>query len=138
MEVSVYTDGGSRGNPGPAGYGLVIYNQDQQIIHQDKKFLGIKTNNEAEYVGLVSALQWLATNITQSNITAINFYSDSQLLVCQLNGQYKVKSPNIKPLFAQAQAFLSQIKIPIHFTHLYRESNTLADSLANQAMDQHE
>jgi len=138
MEISVYTDGGSRGNPGPAGFGLVIYDSNRQIIYQNKQFLGIKTNNEAEYAGLIAALEWIVVNLVKLDIQKINFYSDSQLLVRQLNGLYKVKSANIKPLFAIAQNLLGHITCPTHFTHLYRESNTLADSLANQAMDRHE
>lgn len=138
MEISVYTDGGSRGNPGPAGYGLVIYDQHQQIIHQNQQYLGIKTNNEAEYSGLLAALTWVVANQDKLNIQKVIFHSDSELLVRQLTGQYKVKSVNIKPLFAQAQVLLSQLQVPVSFHHLYRESNTLADSLANAAMDQHD
>ncbi len=133
MDISIYTDGGSRGNPGPSGYGLVVYDQNQNIIYQDSRFLGIKTNNEAEYLGLLAALTWLVKH--QSGLKSVSFYSDSQLLVRQITGAYKVKAPTIKPLFATAQSLLSQINCRIKFTHLLRHKNELADQLANQAMD---
>lgn len=134
MNLLIYTDGGSRGNPGPSGYGLVIYDQNQNIIYQQSKFLGIKTNNQAEYMAVISALSWLVDH--QTDLSQIDFYSDSQLLVRQINGQYKVKAPLIKPLFATVQNLLSQINCPVNFTHILRHKNKLADQLANQAMDQ--
>ncbi len=138
MEISVYTDGGSRGNPGPAGFGLVIHDEQRRIIYQQSTFLGHQTNNEAEYSGLIAALEWIANNHQKLNIKAVTFYSDSELLVRQLTGIYKVKSSNIKPLYAIAKNLLEQINLPYKFHHLYRESNSLADRLANQAMDQYD
>lgn len=135
MEISVYTDGGARGNPGPAGYGLVIYDEDKKIIYQESKFLGIKTNNEAEYLGLIAALNWLRENQSQLNIRQIVFNSDSELLVRQLNHQYKVKAKNLKNYFVTVQNLLTQINLPSTFNHVFRQSNSLADKLANQAMD---
>jgi probable phosphoglycerate mutase len=101
MQISIYTDGGARGNPGISGYGLVVLDQQQNSLYQQSKFLGVKTNNEAEYLGLIGALTWLKDN--QSNIDSVNFYSDSQLMVRQITGLYKVKSPNLKPLFDTAK-----------------------------------
>ena len=135
MELSIYTDGGSRGNPGISGYGLVIYDQHQQIIYQESKFLGIKTNNEAEYSGIITALNWVHQHQTTYKFTKLNFFSDSQLLVRQFQGKYKVKSATLLPLFAQAQQLLIQINLPYTFTDIRRDSNQLADKLANQAMD---
>jgi ribonuclease HI len=135
MELSIYTDGGSRGNPGISGYGLVIYDQHQQIIYQESKFLGIKTNNEAEYSGVIAALNWVHQHQTTYKFTKLNFFSDSQLLVRQFQGKYKVKSATLLPLFAQAQQLLIQINLPYTFTDIRRDSNQLADKLANQAMD---
>ena len=134
MKISIYTDGGARGNPGIAGFGLIVLDdQNREIFHQSK-FLGIKTNNQAEYLGLIAALTWLKDH--QSDFTAINFYSDSQLMVRQITGLYKVKSPNLKPLFTAAQNLIGQIKPPIAFLDIRRGKNELADSLANQAMDE--
>jgi ribonuclease HI len=135
MDLSIYTDGGSRGNPGISGYGFVVFDQNHQLIHQQSKFLGIKTNNEAEYMGVIDALTWVNQNLSRFSPQKIIFFSDSQLLVRQLQRVYKVKSPNLKPLFESALSLISQIKVPVTFTDIRRESNQLADSLANQAMD---
>jgi ribonuclease HI len=135
MQISVYTDGGSRGNPGISGYGLVIYNDHNQIIYQESKFLGIKANNESEYAAFLGALVWINNNIQKLNITQISFYADSQLLVCQIQGKYKVKAANLKPLFDQAHYLIDQLKIPYQFQHVLRSVNELADQLANHAMD---
>jgi probable phosphoglycerate mutase len=135
MEVNIYTDGGARGNPGVSGYGLVIYGEDNAILYQEAKYLGIKTNNEAEYMGLIGALEWLKNNKDELNINKLNFHSDSQLLVRQIQGRYKVKAPNLMPLFIKVQQLLNQIALPYHFTDVRREFNKLADQLANQAMD---
>ncbi len=135
MLVTIYTDGGSRGNPGISGFGLVIIDESNQIIHQESKFLGIKTNNEAEYSGLVAALTWLVQNKSKYDLTQANFNSDSQLMVRQIQGLYKVKSPNIIPLYQSAISLLKQLNIPYQFTDVRREFNQIADKLANQAMD---
>ena len=135
MEINIYTDGGSRGNPGISGYGLVIYDEKNQVIYQEAKFLGIKTNNEAEYSGLIGALEWVKKNQDNFNISQLNFFSDSQLLVRQFQGIYKVKAPTLLPLYAYSQQLLSQIHLPYFFKDVRREFNELADELANQAMD---
>lgn len=136
MQINIYTDGGARGNPGISGYGLVIYNEDDsEIIYQESKFLGIKTNNEAEYMGMIGALVWINENKNNLNISKINFHSDSQLLVRQILGQYKVKAPNLKPLFDKTKLLLSQINLPYAFKDIRRELNVIADQLANEAMD---
>lgn len=137
MEINIYTDGGSRGNPGIAGYGVVIYGDKKQIIYQESKFLGIKTNNEAEYSGLIAALIWIEKNKKIYNITQLNFFADSQLMVRQLQGTYKVKAPTLLPLFSRAQQLLIQINLPYIFQDVRREFNELADKLANKAMDNH-
>lgn len=135
MVLNIYTDGGSRGNPGVSGYGLVIYEDNQKILYQEGKFLGIKTNNEAEYSGIIAALKWIKKNKTNYNITQLNFFADSQLMIRQLQGLYKVKAPTLLPLYAQVQQLLTQINLPTKYTDVRREFNKLADELANQAMD---
>ena len=136
MVINVYTDGGSRGNPGISGYGLVVYDQDNSIVFKESKFLGIKTNNEAEYMGLIGALTWISQNKDDFGITEVNLFSDSQLLVRQVIGQYKVKAVHLKPLHQSVLQLISQINLPYHFRDVRRESNELADELANLAMDQ--
>jgi ribonuclease HI len=135
MNINVYTDGGSRGNPGHSGYGLVIYDDEQNILFQESKYLGIKTNNEAEYAGLIGALNWINDNQNSLKISKINFHSDSQLIIRQLLGLYKVKAPNLIPIFNQAKDLIKSISSPIIFKDIRRDFNKLADQLANEAMD---
>ena len=135
MQINVYTDGGSRGNPGPSGFGLVIYSDKNEIIYQESTFLGVKTNNEAEYSGLLAALKWILDNKTNYKLTQINFFADSQLMIRQLQGIYKVKSPNLVPFFTKAQKLITEINLPIKYQDIRRDFNKLADELANQAMD---
>lgn len=133
MQISVFTDGGSRGNPGISGFGVVVLDDHRRIIHRISKFIGIKTNNEAEYFGLIEALTWVRDH--QSEIIKADFFSDSQLMVRQINGKYKVKAANIKPLYLSSLSLISSLKIPCSFNEIIRENNSLADELANQAMD---
>lgn len=135
MEVNIYTDGGSRGNPGISGYGVVIYDDQKKFIHKQSKFLGIKTNNEAEYAAAIAAFTWVKDNQKSYQIKKVNFFSDSQLLVRQLQGIYKVKAPNLKDLFIQCQQLLTQINLDFNFKDIRRDFNTVADELANKAMD---
>lgn len=137
MKISIYTDGGSRGNPGISGYGVVVTDPNQKTLHQEAKFLGIKTNNEAEYMGFVAALNWLKNHHSQLKVDSVDFFSDSQLIVRQIKGQYKVKAKNLLPLFNSVKSLIAQIAPPIRFQDIRRHHNQLADALANQAMDDH-
>ncbi len=135
MEINVYTDGGSRGNPGISGYGVVVYDDQNNILYQEAKFLGIKTNNEAEYSAIIAALEWIKSHQKSYQISQLNFFADSQLMIRQLQGLYKVKAPTLLPLFSRVQQLLIQINLPTKYTDIRREFNKLADELANQAMD---
>lgn len=135
MDISVFTDGGARGNPGPAGYGLVILDEKKNMIFQDSKYLGTKTNNEAEYSALIGALSWIKANRDAYSIQKISFCSDSQLLVRQIQGQYKVKAQNLKDYYHTVMNLLQDIALPYSFQDIRREFNAKADELANQAMD---
>lgn len=126
-----YTDGGARGNPGPAGIGVVLQNKDGETIGEWSEFLGIATNNQAEYKALLLALKQA---VALGAIT-LECRLDSELVVKQLKGEYKVKHPELKPLFEQAKSLISQIK-NVSFKHIPRELNKQADQLANRAMDQ--
>lgn len=130
MRIRVFTDGGARGNPGVAGYGVYIEDENKNTLFEEAKFLGIKTNNEAEYLGLIGALDWINYNAREAEIE-IN--SDSQLLVRQMQGKYKVKADNLKKLWLIAQSLCNNKKII--FKEIRREFNLRADALANQAMD---
>ena len=124
-----YVDGGSRGNPGPAGYGVRIEQDDGSVIDL-KQALGLATNNVAEYSGLIAALRWAAAN----DISRLHVRADSELLVKQMRGEYRVKSPGLQPLYEQARALLRQIG-SVTFEPVRRESNKDADRLANRAVD---
>ncbi|MFA5025147.1 MAG: ribonuclease HI family protein [Candidatus Shapirobacteria bacterium] len=130
MRLKVFTDGGARGNPGIAGYGVHIEDENKKILFEEGKFLGIKTNNEAEYMGLIGALTWINDKAPNEEIE-IN--SDSQLLVRQMKGIYKVKAPHLKLLWNTAKDLCVGKKI--EFKEIRREYNVMADSLANLAMD---
>jgi len=123
-------DGGSRGNPGPAGYGVRIEQEDGSSVEL-KDSIGIATNNVAEYRGLIAALEWAVAN----GIARLHVRADSDLLVKQMRGEYRVKSPGLQPLFEQARALARTIG-HVTFEHVRRELNEDADRLANEAMDE--
>ena len=124
-------DGGSRGNPGPASYGVVIRNPKGEVVARLKKYIGRMTNNVAEYYGLIAALDYAQSN----HIRTLRVESDSELLVKQMRGQYKVKSEDLKPLFERAKK-MSQSFASFRIDHVYREQNAEADALANEALDE--
>jgi ribonuclease HI len=124
-------DGGSRGNPGPASYGVVIRDPKGEIIARLKKYIGQTTNNVAEYFGLIAALDYAENH----GVRALRVLSDSELMVKQMRGQYKVKSEDLRPLFERARK-MSQSLESFRIEHVYREQNREADALANQAMDE--
>jgi ribonuclease HI len=124
-------DGGSRGNPGPAAYGVVIRDAKGEIVARLKKYIGQNTNNVAEYFGLIAALDYAQTH----GVRALCTESDSELLVKQMRGQYKVKSQELRPLFERAKK-MSQTFEFFRIDHVYREQNKEADALVNQALDQ--
>jgi ribonuclease HI len=122
-------DGGSRGNPGPAGYGVRI--QHNGDIIDLKGALPSATNNVAEYSGLLAALGWAVSN----GVATLHIKSDSELLVKQMRGEYRVKNEGLQPLFERAKGFVRQIG-RVTFEHVRRELNKDADRLANEAMDE--
>lgn len=124
-------DGGSRGNPGPASYGVVMRNERGEIVAKLKKYIGRMTNNVAEYYGLIAALDYAQSN----GVRALRIESDSELLVRQMRGHYKVKSPDLRPLFERARK-MSQTFESFRIDHVYREQNSEADALANEALDE--
>jgi probable phosphoglycerate mutase len=123
-------DGGSRGNPGPAAYGVRIEREDGSIVELKEAF-GVATNNVAEYRGLLAALTWAITH----GIERLRVRSDSLLLVKQMRGEYRVKHPGLQPLWTEARNLLRQVR-EVQFEHVRRELNAEADRLANEAMDE--
>ena len=124
-------DGGSRGNPGPASYGVVIRDPRGEVVAKLKKYIGRMTNNVAEYYGLIAALDYAQSH----SVRSLRIESDSELLVKQMRGQYKVKSADLRPLFERAHK-MSQSFASFRIDHVYREQNREADALANEALDE--
>ncbi len=125
-----HSDGGARGNPGPAGYGVVIKDQSGHTVAALSQYLGRQTNNFAEYQGLIAALEYAVAHGPK----ALKLISDSELLVRQIKGVYKVKNPNLKDLHARAQQLIAELDW-FSIGHAFRENNQEADRLANEAMD---
>jgi ribonuclease HI len=129
--VKLFVDGASRGNPGEAGIGAVVYDEKEERIAQGCKYLGSPcSNNRAEYEALLFGLE-----LVKGHSNEVDVFSDSQLLVRQLNGQYRVKSADLKVLYLKA-VDLKKDFTKITFTHIPREKNQFADQLANKAIDE--
>ncbi len=129
-KLIIFSDGGARGNPGPAGIGAMLYNEKKEKVAEVSKFLGVKTNNQAEYIALIEALK----KAKELGARELEVFLDSELVVKQLNREYKVKNKDLAPLFLEVYN-LSLSFSKIVFKHIYREDNREADSLANEAMD---
>jgi ribonuclease HI len=128
--IVAYIDGGARGNPGPAGYGVRIEAADGTLVDELHGGLGVATNNVAEYNGLLAALQW-AVDHSQARV---QIRADSELLVKQMRGEYKVKNAGLQPLHARARLLVAQLDL-VKFEHVRREFNKEADRLSNLGMD---
>ena len=131
--ITAYFDGGARANPGPAGYGVYIVDDKGEMIAELSGSLGIATNNVAEYNGLIAALQWAVDH----GVTAIAIKGDSQLIIEQMRGNYKVKHEGLKPLHLKARMLVMQLDT-VKFEHVRREFNKKADALSNLGMDEAE
>lgn len=135
MQFTIFGDGGARGNPGPAGSGAVIRNEAGETVATVSEFLGIATNNVAEYTAIIRALEKLSAMLESKVQEAdVAIYADSMLVVKQMTGEWKLKHPGLKPLAARVQELASRFH-SVSYAHVYREANTDADRLANDAMD---
>ncbi len=133
MKLIIYTDGASRGNPGLASYGFSIQDGKGKILYQEGKHIGIATNNVAEYSAVLNAMEHVTKKFSKSNPEVI-FFMDSKLVVEQLSGRYKIKSPHLKTIIQKIQTLALGVG-GITCNHVPREQNTIADGLANQALD---
>lgn len=136
LSLSIYCDGGSRGNPGPAASAFVVKDTASKILHQQGFFLGIATNNQAEYQAVLKALEFLITSPLA--ISSITFHLDSSLVVNQLSGSFKIKDKNLKEIYLGIRNYLEQLgqlEIRIIFKYVPRRQNFLADRLVNQTLD---
>jgi probable phosphoglycerate mutase len=129
--IVAYIDGGARGNPGPAGYGVRMEQDDGTLVEEFGDSIGVATNNVAEYRGLLAALDWARAH----GHTRLHVRSDSLLLVQQMLGNFRVKNQGLQPLHAKARLLAHEIG-HVTFEHVRRESNAHADRLANAAMDE--
>ena len=129
-EIVAYCDGGSRGNPGPAGFGVYIQDAAGGVLAELSEYLGKRTNNFAEYSGLLAALEFAITKGHKK----LRVVSDSELMVKQMKGQYRVNSPDLRPLYEEARRRTLQLE-RFQIQHVLRDKNRHADQLANQAMD---
>lgn len=127
---TLYTDGGSRGNPGPAGIGIVLLRENGDVCCAGGRFLGECTNNVAEYRALI----WGLKTAVNCGVTDLLVRADSELVVKQMRGEYRVKHPGLQPLFARAKDLARELA-SVRYEHVRREQNTHADEMANAAMD---
>jgi ribonuclease HI len=128
--INAHCDGGARGNPGPAGFGALIQDDQGTVLAELSEFLGIRTNNYAEYSGLLACLQYALDN----HHPRLRVVSDSELMVKQIQGKYKVNSPDLKPLWQEARSRIAKLE-SFEISHALRHKNKDADRLANEAMD---
>ena len=148
-KLKIYTDGGSRGNPGPAAIGAHAITKDgsekgptlilgsypdKEILFQLSQYIGKTTNNVAEWQAVIKTLEHLVKNNIQAN--QLDFYLDSELVVKQIKGEYKIKQPHLQTLSLQVRQLLQQLQVTkVNFHHVPRNQNKIADSLVNQALD---
>ena len=130
MKLLINTDGGARGNPGPAGMGAVLKSESGEVLAEVSEFIGHATNNQAEYKAVVSALE----KAKELGGTELSFFLDSELVVKQLNHEYKVKNADLAPLFLRIHNMAQSFRT-VSYQHVRREMNKEADKLANLAMD---
>jgi len=130
MKYIVHTDGAARGNPGPSAIGVVIQDETGRVVYEASRCLGVNTNNEAEYMALIAALEY----VKDARVAEAEFYLDSELVVRQLTGQYRVKEPRLVALHARATMLLNAVR-KHSFHHVPRKENARADELANEALD---
>jgi ribonuclease HI len=130
MRYRVYTDGAARGNPGPAAVGIVVEDETGRTIYEASRRIGVRTNNEAEYLALIAALHYLK----ESRVTSADFHLDSELVVRQVLGQYRVKEPRLQSLHGQVVMLLNAVPTRT-IRHIPRSRNARADELANEALD---
>lgn len=135
MRFTIYADGGARGNPGPAGSGAIVRNESGETVATVSEFLGVATNNVAEYTAVLRAFETLAAMLEDKAREAdLDVRLDSMLVVKQMGGEWRIKNEGLKPLAARV-AELARSFRSVSYTHVYRDQNKDADRLANEAMD---
>ncbi len=133
MKLIIYTDGASRGNPGQASYGFVIFEGNGKLLHEKGQCIGIATNNVAEYTAVLAALSYVQKNFGKKKVY-IELYADSKLVIEQLSGRFKIKSLHLKPIIEKIKILALELGGVI-YAHIPRSKNMKADGLANLALD---
>ncbi|MDO8639777.1 MAG: ribonuclease HI family protein [bacterium] len=133
--ISIYTDGGARGNPGPAAIGFFIKDENGQEVFSHGEKIGVATNNVAEYRAVISALSWVCQNKEKVKDSKVNFFLDSNLVCSQINGVFKIKNSNLRTLLYEVREKEAELKFTINYSFIPRERNEDADRLVNMALD---
>ena len=135
-KIIINTDGGARGNPGPAASGFVV-SRNGEVVFSEGKYLGEATNNIAEYQAVNQAFAWLTQNHKEQGITAVDFLLDSELVTKQLRGEYKIKNQNLMAIAAQVKKQERDLGLAVSYNYIPRAKNALADAVVNQTLDNH-
>jgi ribonuclease HI len=133
--MKIFTDGGSRGNPGLAASAFVVYDDADKVIHQAGIFLGTKTNNEAEYEAVLASCKWLKSDKNSDRSIQVSWFLDSMLVVEQLNRHWKIKDARMQALAHLIWQLLDELQLKHSFTHIPREKNAAADKIVNETLD---
>lgn len=134
-KLFIYTDGGSRGNPGPSAIGVFVEDEKGGTVQKVAKKIGQTTNNVAEYTAIIEALEWFKNSSFKATISDLYFFLDSRLVVNQINGLFKVKDGNLRHFLLKIRELEQEIKVKIYYQLIPREKNRQADKLVNQALD---
>ncbi len=132
MQITIHTDGGSLNNPGRAASAFLVHS-DGKLLHKYNEYIGIASNNVAEYTALIRALEYVKNNLSET-VEKIHVFADSELMIRQVTGIYKVKNADIKPLHTKIKMLEMELSIPIVYTHVLREKNSEADALVKAAL----
>lgn len=131
-KLTVFGDGGSRGNPGEAAYGFAIFDSNNKQLFAEGKRLGVASNNVAEYSSVIGAFEWLINNC---EVAEVDFFLDSLLVASQMNSKFRVKHPDMKKLFLQAKELEKKLNAKVTYNQVPRAQNKIADKLVNDALD---
>lgn len=135
IHLTINTDGGARGNPGPAAIGVVIQDQNAHVLYEKGQYIGEQTNNVAEYEALTHAVEWLSRFCAQTQVEDVQFLLDSKLVIEQVNGNWKVKEAHLQTLHQKVRALLTALPCSFRISYVPRAQNAAADALVNQALD---
>lgn len=135
LHLTIFTDGGSRSNPGPAAIGVTVVDQNGEVVHELSQYLGIATNNEAEYDAFLASAQWLAEFCQTTSVSSVTWKLDSKLVVEQLSKNWKIKEDRLRQKAIAAWQVLDGLSFPYQIQHVLRHLNKRADELVNQALD---